>query len=104
MPAKPTPLHRASVSARLTEDAPPPQLPATGFVREAQMRPTFVPFSSATLRRMVANHEFPRPVKLSQRVTAWRVEDVRAWLQAVGAGKAWVAHGSVARVAKGGVK
>jgi predicted DNA-binding transcriptional regulator AlpA len=26
--------------------------------------------------------EFPKPIKLSERVTAWKVEDVRAWMQA----------------------
>ncbi len=44
-------------------------------------QPGIVPFSSATLWRKVKAAEFPAPVKLSERVTAWRVEDVRAWLQ-----------------------
>jgi len=39
-----------------------------------------VPFSSATLWRKVKSGEFPAPKKLSERVTAWRVEDVRQWL------------------------
>lgn len=47
-------------------------------VREA--RPGLVPFSSATLWRKVGDGTFPKPVKLSERVTAWRVEDVRRWL------------------------
>jgi predicted DNA-binding transcriptional regulator AlpA len=40
-----------------------------------------LPFSSATLWRKVKDGSFPKPVKLSQRVTAWRVGDVRAWLE-----------------------
>ena len=62
-----------------------PQLPTKGFIREAQLIPTFVPFSSATLWRKVKNGDVPRPVKLSERVTAWRLEDVHACLQAAGA-------------------
>ncbi len=56
------------------------ELPVTGFVRQSQLIPSVVPFSSATLWRKVKAGEFPRPVKLSERVTAWRVEDVRAWM------------------------
>ena len=43
--------------------------------------PAIVPFSSATLWRSVKAGKFPPPVKLSDRVTAWRVEDVRAWMK-----------------------
>lgn len=56
-------------------------LPQTGYVRQAQLIPTIVPFSSATLWRKVKAGDFPRPVKLSARVTAWRVEDLRQWMQ-----------------------
>lgn len=58
------------------------QLPATGFIRQAQLIPAIVPVSSATLWRMVKRGSFPLPVKLSQRVTAWRCESVREWLDA----------------------
>ncbi len=53
---------------------------AIGFIRQSQLIPAIVPFSSATLWRMVKAGSFPSPVKLSQRVTAWRVEEVRAWM------------------------
>ena len=64
------------------------ELPATGYVRQSQLIPAPVPFSSATLWRRVKAGTFPKPVKLSERVTAWRVEDVRAWLAAQGAQQA----------------
>ena len=58
-------------------------LPQTGFIRQAGLIPELIPFSPATLWRKVKDGSFPAPVKLSERVTAWRVEDVRAWMQAL---------------------
>lgn len=58
-------------------------LPRTGFIREKRLLREFVPFSRATLWRNVANQTFPKPVKLSSRVTAWRVEDLLAWMGAL---------------------
>ncbi len=55
-------------------------LPASGFIRQAQLIPTVVPFSSATLWRKCKSGQFPKPVKLSERVTAWRVGDIRQFL------------------------
>lgn len=59
---------------------PTGKLPETGYVRQSQLIPNIVPFSAATLWRKVAAGTFPGPVKLSSRITAWRVEDVRAYL------------------------
>jgi prophage regulatory protein len=64
-------------------------LPDSAFIRESQLvydpkRPEFpalLPFSAATLWRKVAAGTFPRPIKLSTRVTAWRVAEVRRFLQ-----------------------
>ena len=58
------------------------ELPATGYFRQSQLIPGIIPFSSATLWRMVKKGTFPAPIKLSQRVTAWRAADVAAWMQA----------------------
>jgi len=55
-------------------------LPATGYVRQSQLL-RFIPFSSATLWRKVSAGQFPRPRKLSERVTAWDVADIRAWME-----------------------
>ncbi len=57
------------------------QLPETGYVRQAQLIPVIIPFSSATLWRKVKAGKFPRPVKLSERITAWHVDDIRAWIK-----------------------
>ncbi len=56
------------------------ELPKTGYIRQSQIIPHILPFSSATLWRKIKAKEFPAPIKLSKRVTAWRVEDIRAWL------------------------
>lgn len=58
------------------------RLPETGYIRQSQLIPSIVPFSSATLWRKVRAGTFPSPVKLSERVTAWRADDIRAWMQA----------------------
>lgn len=63
-------------------------LPASGFIRQAQLIPTVVPFSSATLWRKCKAGQFPKPVKLSERVTAWNVGAVRTFLEAQATGAA----------------
>jgi predicted DNA-binding transcriptional regulator AlpA len=55
-------------------------LPDTGFVRQPQVLEV-VPFSPASLWRKCKAGTFPRPRKLSDRVTAWQVGEVRAWLE-----------------------
>jgi predicted DNA-binding transcriptional regulator AlpA len=64
-------------------------LPDTSFIRQSQLfgdrgKGTLglIPFSSATLWRKVGSGKFLVPVKLSTGVTAWKVEDVRAWIEA----------------------
>ena len=64
----------------------PGELPATGFIRQKQLI-TIIPFAAATLWRKVAAKQFPAPVKLSAGVTAWHVDDVRAWLEGVTGGR-----------------
>ncbi len=55
------------------------ELPASGYLRQAQLIPHILPFSSATLWRMVKAGTFPAPCKLSERITAWECTAVRAW-------------------------
>ncbi len=56
------------------------QLPETGYLRQSQLIPHIIPFSAATLWREVKAGRFPAPVKLSSRITAWRVEGIREWM------------------------
>ncbi len=54
-------------------------LPQSGFVRlKAILGPTGpIPISRSAWWAGVKAGHFPRPVKLSARVSAWRVEDIR---------------------------
>lgn len=58
------------------------QAPDGAFMRARALCGGVVPFSESTLWRKAAEGTFPEPVRLSARVTAWRVGDVRKWLQA----------------------
>lgn len=58
-----------------------PLLPETGFLRQWQVL-AFVPISKSTLWRRVHVGSFPEPVKLSARITVWRAEDLRRWIDA----------------------
>lgn len=63
-------------------------LPDDAFIREAQLVrsskrpkcPAPLPFSGPTLWRKVKAGTFPKPLKLSERITAWKVGDVRSWI------------------------
>ena len=65
-------------------------LPDSAYIRESQLvqspkrpdTPAPLPFSAPTLWRKVKAGTFPKPVKLSERVTAWNVGTVRAWMTA----------------------
>ena len=66
-------------------------LPDSGYVRESQLVqspkrpdiPSPLPFSAPTLWRKVAAGAFPKPIKLSERMTCWNVGQVRAWMAAM---------------------
>ncbi|RQW27246.1 AlpA family phage regulatory protein [Rhodobacteraceae bacterium CH30] len=63
-------------------------LSKTSFLRERQLVGSIktgeiglLPISRATLWRRVQNGTFPKPVKLSERTTAWRTEEIREWME-----------------------
>lgn len=70
-------------AADLTEGSNPQHqvLPITGFVRQWQVL-RHIPISKSTLWRRVQDKTFPQPIKLSERVTVWRVEQIRDWIAA----------------------
>ncbi len=60
------------------------QLPETGFLRIWQIvgnkktnTPAIIPIGRSTFLAGVKSGKFPQPVKLGERTTAWRVEDIR---------------------------
>ncbi|QTL95322.1 helix-turn-helix transcriptional regulator [Aeromonas jandaei] len=59
----------------------PHALPQEGFVRVAAVAHT-LNISIGTVWRWSAAGKFPKPVKISGKVTGWPVAEVRAWIAA----------------------
>ncbi len=55
-------------------------LPETGFVRLPTILKIY-PIGRSTWWQGVKDGKFPKPVKLGQRTTAWRVEDIMALIE-----------------------
>jgi len=55
-------------------------LPATGFVRKAQIMGA-LQISHATLWRLCRTEAKLKPTRLSPRISVWRAEDVHSWLK-----------------------
>lgn len=51
-------------------------LPQTGFVRLPAILKIF-PIGKSTWWQGVKDGKYPKPVKLSDRITAWKVEDIK---------------------------
>jgi predicted DNA-binding transcriptional regulator AlpA len=58
-------------------------LPETGFVRLPAVLAIF-PVSKTTWWQGIKDGRFPSGIKLSERTTAWRVEDIRSLIQSAG--------------------
>lgn len=66
-------------------------LPDSGFVREKQIIgskkegiPAVVPISHSTWWAGVKTGRYPKPIKLSPKVTVWRVADIKELINAAG--------------------
>lgn len=68
-------------------------LPETGYVRlthivgNPKVNPPItpiIPVSKSTWWAGVKSGRYPKPVKLGPRITAWRVEDIRALIKNLG--------------------
>jgi predicted DNA-binding transcriptional regulator AlpA len=59
------------------------QLPQSGFVRlPGILAPNGpIPVSKSTWWAGIKDGRYPKPVKLGPRITAWRVEDIRALIK-----------------------
>lgn len=62
------------------------ELPTTGFLRIWQIIgdkkanppiPAIIPIGRSSFLAGVKSGKFPQPIKLGERTTAWRVEDIR---------------------------
>lgn len=56
-----------------------PHLPETGYVRLPVVL-RLIPVGKSTWWAGIKTGRYPKPVKLAARVTAWRVEDIRAFI------------------------
>ena len=58
-------------------------LPETGFVRLSSILAPKgpIPVGRSTWWAGIRTGRFPKPVKLGPRITAWRVEDIRALIE-----------------------
>ncbi|GLQ45664.1 hypothetical protein GCM10007862_07150 [Dyella lipolytica] len=65
------------------------QIPETGYLRLPQIVgkpatdsapgiPALIPVSKSTWWAGIRSGRYPKPVKLGERITAWKVEDIRA--------------------------
>jgi len=64
-------------------------IPSSGYLRMHHLIgkpkdniPAIVPVSKATIWNWIKQGKFPKPIKLSKGVTAWRVEDIREYINA----------------------
>lgn len=63
-------------------------LPTTGFLRLHQIvgnpktnTPPLIPIGRTSFLNGVKSGKFPKPVKLGERTTAWKVEDIKALIE-----------------------
>jgi prophage regulatory protein len=53
----------------------------TGFIRQKKLLQEYVPFSAATLWRLVKVGRFPQPIKIANQITVWRTSEILVWVQ-----------------------
>lgn len=76
----------------MTNTQDPITLPQLGFLREWQIVgskskgiPALIPIGRTSFLNGVKSGKYPKPVKLGERTTAWRVEDIKALIATMGA-------------------
>ncbi len=76
-PKKPTP-EAAAATARTALE--PILVPIDGLLLREQVL-GLVPYSEATLRRLIAGGKFPAPIDMTTRRPLWRAREVRDWIE-----------------------
>lgn len=79
--------YRMAELATTAERRPRTYVTKKGVTRTINGRPArqgLLPMGECTIWDKVRNGSFPKPVKLSERVTAWRAEDIEAWMASKG--------------------
>ncbi len=61
-------------------------IPTTGYLRISQVL-HFLPVGKSTWWAGVRSGRYPKPVKIGERCTAWRAEDITALIQRIAATK-----------------
>lgn len=56
-----------------------PQRRQPAYVRPKDL-PNYVPFTTNTAYRLARQKKFPRPIRLSKGISAWKMTEVDAWL------------------------
>ena len=54
-------------------------LPDTGFIRLTEVL-EFIPVSKSTWWAGVKSGRFPKPVRISDRITCWRAKDIKEFI------------------------
>lgn len=62
--------------------------------------PGMLPMCAATIWAMVKSGKFPEPVKFSDRITAWRMSDVNAFIQNAGKQQGTTTHDQASKKSK----
>ena len=56
----------------------------TRIIKARPERKGILPMGETTIWDKVRTGEFPKPVKLTERITAWRIEDIEEWMASKG--------------------
>lgn len=56
----------------------------TRIIRARPERKGILPMGETTIWDKVRTGEFPAPIKLTERITVWRIEDIEAWMASKG--------------------
>lgn len=67
----------------MSEEVKVVEVPSTGFMR-IQTVLKIIPVSKTTWWEGVKSGRFPSPVKLTPRTTAWRCEEILAYIKSIG--------------------